>query len=175
MPKYAPGFPANKLECIGVLFLRHQARAGRNGVAQMNKSKFRRAIENEIFGHSGKMDHHQGARTHKLNREVAIRNRVEAVARYTLETQLPGHGFAVDRKARSGESARSKRQDVHSLAYVAKPLTVARQHFKISETPMCPHDRLCPLEMCVAGQHRLIVTARGIDQTPLESDDRLVD
>ena len=40
-------------------------------------------------------------------------------------------------------------------AIIGETFTIAFQHFKIREAPMCPHHRLCTLEMGVTWQNSL--------------------
>src|SRR5205814_9923427 len=107
--------------------------------------------------------------TGKLNAEVAIADGVQAVARDFIEAERACHCFTINRIRRSCQSCRTQRQHVDSLANLSKSFAIPRQHFKIRQTPVSEQDWLRTLQMRVAGNHRVAICLRKIEESILRA------
>src|SRR5207253_8233247 len=103
--------------------------------------------------------------TEKLNHEVAITNRVKAVARDAVKTEHPCDSIAIDGVRRSRERRRAQRQDVHALAGIHETFSIAGQHFEVRQTPMSEQNRLGALQMSVTRNDRLAIRFRQSEQS----------
>ena len=92
-----PGFATHQLHRVGILLLRHQARAGGNCITQFKETKFSSRVEDDIFRQSREVNHDQRTGAHKLHAEITIADRINAVARHAVKAQLARNGFTIDR------------------------------------------------------------------------------
>ncbi len=103
-----------------------------------------------------------------LDDEVAVRDGIERVARDAIEAELGGGRLAVERVARAGERARAERRHVDPPPRVGEPAAVALQHLDVGEQVMGEQDGLRGLDVGRAGQDRLALALREIDEGDLE-------
>ena len=97
---------------------------------------------------------HRELREHRerFDREVAVRDRVEAVARSRCEPKLLGECFAIDRVARPGQCARAQRADVDARQCSVEPEHVPLKHLDVRQTPVPERHGLGRLEVRVGGE-----------------------
>ena len=110
------------------------------------------------------MHHHERRRGGEFDGEVPVGYRVERVGADRIEPELARDLHPVDREARAGERCASERQPVHARAAVAKPFEIAREHRLVREQMMAEDDRLCHLQMRVAGHDGVGVPQREVDE-----------
>ena len=113
------------------------------------------------------MQHRQARRCGELDREIAVADRVDAVEAHAFHAQRLRHGLAVERKARSGERRRAERQAIGARAHLGHALAVAREHLDVREQVVRERHRLRDLQVREAGQDRLGVLRRELDQRAL--------
>ena len=116
---------ADQLQHVRIDLLRHDRRAGAEGLRQLEEAELDRGPEDPLLGPGAQVlgDHRQ--REGELQHEIAVAGGVEAVGRHGLEPQPPGHVCAVDRQARSGQGGRAQAQHVGPAAAIGQPLPVA--------------------------------------------------
>ena len=82
------------------------------------------------------MHHDQRCSAGELNAEVAIADGVQAVPRDLIEAESAGDRFAIDSIRSSRQRRCTEGQYIDSLANLGKSFAIARQHFKICQTPV---------------------------------------
>src|SRR5262249_35049202 len=75
---------------------------------------------------------------------------------------------------RAGEGGGAKRQDVDALAAVGEAFAVALVLLDVGEEVVGGEDRLCPLEVRVAGQDDVAVSLGGVEQRRLQVEQKTV-
>ena len=96
--------------------------------------------------------------------EVSIRDGIHAVRRDFRESQLGGHGLAIQKDRRSGNRPRAQRAGVHARGCVGQARGIAVEHLNIGQEVMCKKDRLGALEVGVAGNDRVLVAFGEADE-----------
>src|SRR5215470_4622282 len=97
------------------------------------------------------MDHDERGRAGKLDTEVPIADRVEAVATYAGEAQFARYRFSIDRIRRTRQRRRTKRQNVYSPSHIPQAFPIAFEHLEIGKAPVRKQNRLGPLQVGVTG------------------------
>ena len=92
------GFASNQFQHVRVPLLRHDRRAGRIRIGQLEKPEFSRTPQNPFLGPSAQMDRDQRHAKDRLRQEIAIAGNVQAVGRDVIETQQPRRFLAIDRQ-----------------------------------------------------------------------------
>ena len=108
-------------------------------------------------------------RRKKINREVAIGHRVDAVLGDAAKAQLARDHAPIDRQGRAGQRARPERHHGGALERLLEPLAIAPEHLDIGQHVMGERYRLRALQMRIAGHHGLDVGARDLDQRAAQS------
>src|SRR5262249_57607839 len=111
------------------------------------------------FGGAGGVDVGDRSGGEELERRVARRDRVHAVARRSREAQRTRGGAAVERECRAGERAGAERRERHARFEIAESLGIAAEHLDEREPVMGEPNRPRSLEMGVARAPRGEVTA----------------
>ena len=109
VPDRAAGLAAHQLGHVGVLLLRHQARAGGVGVGELDEAELRRRPEHQLLGQAREVHHRDRGRRQELERRVARGDGVHAVAGGRVEAERPGGLFAVERQRGAGQRAGAER------------------------------------------------------------------
>ena len=107
----------------------------------------------------------------KLRDEIAIRDRVHAVARRARESELGCHQLRVDRQRRARDRSRAQWQNVRARVCVTHALVVAREHVVVREQVMAEQHRLGTLQMRVPGHDGVDVRLRRLAQRQLQRGD----
>src|SRR5262249_18154059 len=107
-------------------------------------------------------DHRGG--THKLDHEITIADGIQTICRDCVKAESLRDAVPIDRKGCARECRRTERHNVYALANFAEALAVASQHFEVSETPVREQNRLCTLQMGVAGNRDFTICVREIEQ-----------
>ncbi len=110
------------------------------------------------------MDHRDGGGIEIVEREIAVGGNVHAVARDGIEAEIARDGLAIVREAAAGERARTERHHVRAAARFAQTLVIAREHFEVSQQIVRPKHRLRAPQMRVAGNNRIRIFRRQIEQ-----------
>ena len=124
----ASALAAHQLGYVRVLLLRHDRGAGAEAVGQVHEAELRRGPQHQFLAEAREVGHQQRGEGAELDREIAVGDRVEAVARGCAEAELGRGEFAVDRIAGSGERRGAEWRDVHARAAVEQARVVALQH-----------------------------------------------
>src|SRR5690348_13662968 len=95
----------------------------------------------------------------KIDHEVAVRDRVEAVVADAPEAKLACDRNAIDRQRGARQRSRAERHHVRALERLGKTVAVTREHLDVSGQVMSQRYRLRALEMSVAGHHGVQVAA----------------
>ena len=106
------------------------------------------------------MHHDERAGAHELHTEIAVGHAVEAVFADGGEAELLRLKDAVGRVRRPGQGTAADGGGVHAPAGVGKAAIVALQHHRIRQQLLAECDRLCPLQMRVAGHNGVLVRLR---------------
>ena len=153
---------AHQLERIGVALLRHQARAGRRGIAEPHVTERRRRPGDELFGDARGINDGADACVREIERHIAIADRIERVARRTLQSRAP----APPRSRSSGkpEPASAALPSGHERAARVErrrePLGRAHERFAPRREHKGEQHRLRRLPVRAAREHRLRRGAR---------------
>ena len=110
------------------------------------------------------MRHHQRSSGAEFDGEVAVGNGIERIAAYVVETQRPGHAFAIDREGGAGQRRRAQRQAVDALAAVGHAFCIAAEHFDIGQHVVAEGDRLRHLHVREAGQDGVDMAFGQVEQ-----------
>ena len=165
-PEHASALAANQFQRIGILLLRHQARSAGDAVAQFQPAELFARIKNPVFGQPAQVQHRGRCRIQKIEREIAIRRNVHAVARDRGETQIARDGLAVERKSAARQRSAAQRHHVDPRASLLQPLEIPREHFEIRQQIMRPQHRLRAPQMRVAGNHRVGISSARTPAAP---------
>ena len=110
------------------------------------------------------MHHRDGGGRQELERPVARRHGVQAVARRLVEAERPCRVVAVERQGRSGQRTRAEGRAREPRAGVAETSGVAPEHLHVGVPVVCESQRLGALEMRVARQDRVQVLLGAREQ-----------
>ena len=100
---HSPAAPAAHQFChIRVFLLRHDAGSGAEGISQIHKPKMLGRPQDQLFGHPGKVHHHQRNRSAEFEDEIPVRHSVQGIAADTLKAQGTGSHVPVDGKSGAG-------------------------------------------------------------------------
>ena len=107
-------------------------------------------------------------RSEELDREIAIRNRVERVRRGTVEAERSCSHIAIDRERGSGERCSPERGLVEPAPAIGEAGAVAPDHLDIGHQMVAESHRLGDLQVRVAGHHRGCFRLGAVDQRLLQ-------
>ncbi|GAC1690549.1 MAG: hypothetical protein PVS2B1_12900 [Candidatus Dormibacteraceae bacterium] len=99
------------------------------------------------------MDRGRHARIDKVEREVAIRDRVDAVCGQPLKAEFAPHSLPLQRKSSPGQRPRPERHRTRRFIGSAKTLSVPQQRLRMREQVVADRHRLGPLQVRVARHH----------------------
>ena len=121
------------------------------------------------------MGHHQRRGSAEFDGKIAVGNGVERILADGFEAKFPRHGLAVDREGGAGQCGGAQRQPIDAAAAVGETLAVAAQHFEIGQQMVAEGHRLGHLQMREAGQGRVNMGFRRVEQRLLEIAQQAVD
>ena len=162
------GVPAHQLGRIGIALLRHDRAAGGPLVTQRDEAERLRRPEDEFFREAREVKRALRGAGEIFDRKIAVRHRVERVARRPVEAERSGGGVAIDRETSAGERRGAERRQVHAGAGIAEAADVAPRHLYISHQMVAERDGLRRLEVGEAGHHAAGMFLRPGEQAALE-------
>lgn len=142
LPEGAAAFAAEKLEAVGILLLRHQRRAGRVGVGQAHEAELEAAVDDQVLGPAGDLDHERAAPLHGLEGKVPVGDRVHGVGQQAIKAQLARHRVSVDMERVAGQRPRAQWAAVHPLDDLTQTLQFRRKGDGVRQQPLTPPHRL---------------------------------
>ena len=111
---------ADQLGGVGVALLRHDRRAGREGIAELDKAKLRRDPQDDLFRQTRQV-HRADARCRQgLQRKISGRDTVERIGRRPIKAQRLGGLESVDREGRACQGGSTQGAFIHPLARIDK-------------------------------------------------------
>ena len=84
------------------------------------------------------------------------------------KAQLTCDKLAVQRERGARQRAAAQRANVHAHEAIEQPLVIAFQHFHVSQQMMCEINRLCALQMRVAGDEHFEIIFSELDERQLQ-------
>ena len=111
---------------VGVLLLRHDARAGGEVVGGLAEAELLARPEHDLAAEPREVGRADGGRVEVVEREVAVGDRVDRVRRRRLEAELGGRRLAVEVPVEPGQRAGAERHRRRGRGGVGEPLRVAR-------------------------------------------------
>ena len=167
LPIDAAGFAARQFGHVGIFLLRHERRAGGEGVADRDEAELARRPEDHVLAQPRKMHGDQREGGEQFARRSRGRSRRPCEFCVTAgKSSSRATSSRSSRKRRAGDRAGAERQDVDPLAGIGEPLRVALQHLHIGEQMMREKDRLRALQMRVAGNDHVAIAARRARRAP---------
>ena len=172
---HASGLAAHQFGDVRVLLLRHDARAGAEGVRQRGEAPLRRRPKHQFLAPARQVDGGDAGGGAKLDGEVAVAHGVQSVGRGTHEAELGGGHVAVDGERGAGQGGAAQRADVDAAAAIAEPFPIAQRHLEPSEQMVRERDRLRDLQMREARHRRGRVRGGQVQQPGAEVRELAVD
>ena len=155
-----PRLAAHELGHVGVLLLRHQARAGRVGVGQLDEAELGASTRGRAPRRVARGGPSQiAAAARSLEGDVAGATAVHAVARRVARSRgraAVARGPRGSVEPASAPAPRGQRS-IRARAASAKRARVAPEHLDVGQPVMGEAHRLCALQVGVAGQDRVDV------------------
>ena len=151
MPIYTPRFATNQLRHIGVLFLWHNAGACGICVGKLNEMEFMAAPEDDFLAEAAQVHHQDRKRGCQLNAEISVGNTIHAIHCDGGKAQFLRNGISIQRVGGGGKCAAAQRHYVCAFVGIAKAVVVALEHFHIRKQVMRQCNRLCALQVRIAG------------------------
>src|SRR5207248_137687 len=90
-------FATGQLGHVRVLFLGHDAAAGRDRVVQLDESELGRVPEDDLLSQAAQVHADEGGGGQELNDVIAIRDRIHAIGADAVETEELRYPLAIDR------------------------------------------------------------------------------
>ena len=142
---------AQQLEHVGVLFLRHDAGAGAEGVGQLDPAEFGREVDDEVFGEAAYVVAEYGGEVEYVEEVVAVGDGVHAVFGEAREAHVAHGVFTVERQRGAGERAAAERRFVYRVVGGEQAARVAHEGLRVRHPEVSHRDGLRLLEVGVAG------------------------
>ena len=142
---------AQQLEHVGVLFLRHDAGAGAEGVGQLDPAEFCREVDDEVFGEAAYVVAEYGGEVEYVEEVVAVGDGVHAVFGEAREAHVAHGVFTVERQRGAGERAAAERRFVYRVVGGEQAARVAHEGLRVRHPEVAHGDGLRLLEVGVAG------------------------
>ena len=152
-PERRPGLAADELRHVGIELLGHHRRACRRGLRERHEAELRGAPDDDLLADPREVPEQDRARIEVVEGEVPVGDRVERVCRLRS-------GRCRERQCRAGERSRAQRARSRLFRGVGEADQVALEHRCPREEVVPERDRLCPLQMGVAGEERLGLALR---------------
>jgi len=126
----------------------------------------RQGAEHQITISSAKRDRciAEIAAAQELEREVAVRHRIQRIGGRPLKAERLGRHVPIDRERRAGQRGATQRAFIQTAPCIGKPAAVAIQHLDIGQQMVPERHRLRGLQMSEA-RHRIAgMRSRAIGQ-----------
>jgi len=149
------GFASHQFGHIRVFLLRHDRRAGAEGIGNIDEVELRAGPQDHFFGKTRQMHHDQAAGSREFDGEIAVADRIERVGRRAAEAEQVGRHLPVDRVTGAGQCGSAQGHDVETFLAVLQPFVVTAQHFKPGHQVVAERDRLGNLQVREAGHDRV--------------------
>ena len=147
---YASGFAAGSFRNVRILFLRHDGGTRRESVGQHDVCEVSVHPVDELFGHTGNVDHDERSAGAELNCEITVADGVQRVLSDAFKSEEFSRVLTVDRISGTGERCSAERRTVYAFAAVSQAFAVALEHFGISQAVVAERDGLSNLHVGVA-------------------------
>lgn len=171
-----PGLAAGQLGDVRVLLLRHDRRAGGEGVVEGDEGELLRVPDDDLLGDPGEVDADHRGDERELGDEVAGGRAVDGVGDGTvLEAEVRGDRLRVETERRTGERAGAVRGDGRTLVPLPQPLGVPGQRLHMGQDVVGEEDGLGVLQMRTARHGDVRVRLGETDQGVLELGDQAAD
>ena len=146
-PEDAPRLTPQELQRVRVLLLGHQGRSGGVGVGELDHAELPAAVDDQVLGPAGQVDHRGGGPEHRLGYVIAVGHRVHAVGAHPLEGEIRRERLPVHPKGVTRERAGSQRQGVDPGHQVRDAHVVALPRGGVRQEPVRPSHRLRGLQV----------------------------
>ena len=147
---HASGLAAGSFRNVRILFLRHDGGTRRESVRQHDVCEVGVHPVDELFGHTGNVDHDERSAGAEFNCKIAVADGVQRVLSHTFKSEQFCRVFAVNRIGGAGKSSGTERRTIDAFAAVSQAFAVALEHFGISQAVMAESDGLSNLHVGVA-------------------------
>ena len=155
---------ADQFGRIGVLLLRHDRGAGREGVREADEAELRRRPDDDLLGKPRQVHGADCRNRQEFQRKIAVGYGVDGVAGGLTEAKRLSRHVPVDRETRAGECGGADRAFVQVFDGVAHPLPVPAEHFDIGHAMMAEGDWLCRLQVGEAGHDGIGVLVGSVEK-----------
>ena len=172
---YTSGLAADKLTDIGILFLRHNAAAGRKGIIHLHKTVLVGIPDDEFFGEAAQVHHQDRESREKLQQIISVGDAVHGIPCRAVKIELVSHIGTVQRIGRTSERTGSQRALVHARAAVTYPQIISAEHLKVGVQVMGQRRGLCLLQVCKPGHKGLFVLFHQIQNDAEQVQDLSAD
>src|SRR5206468_3067287 len=105
----------------------------------------------------------------KFAHKISIADGIDAILAYARKTEVAPDAFAIENNGRSGERSGAEWKNVCSRETITKAIRIALQGLHLPEQVMRKSDRLCALQVCVAGHYDINVSHGKIEQSNLQT------
>ena len=168
------GLAAREFRHVRVFLLRHDRTAGGETIGDAHETEVLAAPENQFLGEPADVHHDQAGSGGEFDREIPIRNGIQAVLAQTGLATLVDHAQAarhmgpVQRIAGAGQGRCAQGKAVDAAAHILKSLGVAGKHLDIGQQVVPHTHRLGHLQVREARQDGVGVLGRHPQQGPLQ-------
>ena len=154
LPIEPAGLAARELGDVGVLLLRHDARAGRVAVVEGHEAELAGVPEDDLLGEAREVDADHRRDEGELGHDIARRRAVERVLGGPGEAELARDELRVESERRAGERSAAVGRDRRARRPVAQPLEVAHERPRVRLQVVGEQDRLRVLQVRAPGHDR---------------------
>ncbi len=141
-----PGLAARQFR-IGIALLRHDGRAGGEGIRQLDEAEGGRGPDHHFLGEAREVHGADGGGGQRLQHEVAVGDGIQRIGGGPVEAQRLRRGFPVDGEGGAGQRRRAERGFVQPRAGIPQAAAIPREHLHIGHEVMAERDRLRGLEV----------------------------
>ena len=114
------------------------------------------------------MRRHERQRREQFHGEVAVAHGVHGVLRHRIKAEQRGDVFTVEDDGGAGNRSAAEREDVQPFPRIHDPAAIAVEHFDVCQQVMREKDRLCALEMRVAGDDHFQLSFAELHERALQ-------
>ena len=151
MTDQTTGFAPGQFGDVRVLLLGHHRRAGREAVVEGDEPEFRRSPQDHFLADAAQMDAEHRTGIERVGDEVPVGHCVETVVEDRIEAEFDGGDGGIERQGRTGERPGAEHGHVGAATSVAETVDVSGESPSVSQEMMGQRDRLCLLQVGVAG------------------------
>ncbi len=170
---HPPALAAHQFQRVGILFLRHEARAGGVGVGYLHKAKLAAGPQDEILRQATEVHLHQRGPGQELDDVIPVAHRVYAVLAHTVKAQFGGQRPAVYVERIAGQRPRPQWADLRAPGHAGQPLAAALEFPEEGHQPVAKEQRLRLLQVRVARHDHVQVNLGLLNDGRLQPDQRL--